>query len=97
MAIIVSDTNEGPVVNIAAWFGTIVMVLGVGTRIWSKYHVVKKFTIDDALIFVSMVSVLLEVDGPHCANYSDESFWALQRPLLFQWQSQMVLAKRNHL
>jgi hypothetical protein len=78
MAIIVSDVNEGPVVNIAAWFGTIVMVLGVCTRIWSKYSVIKKFTIDDALIIATMVSILLEVYGLYCANYSDESSWALQ-------------------
>jgi hypothetical protein len=63
MAIVVSDINEGPVVNIAAWFGTIVMVLGVCTRIWSKYSVLRKWTIDDALIIVTMVSVVSKVDG----------------------------------
>ncbi|KAH8772242.1 hypothetical protein F5882DRAFT_506032 [Hyaloscypha sp. PMI_1271] len=54
MAIIVSDINEGPVVNIAAWFGTTVMILGVCTRIWSKYSVLRKWTIDDALIIATM-------------------------------------------
>jgi hypothetical protein len=57
MAIIVSDINEGPVVNIAAWFGTTVMILGVCTRIWSKYSVLRKWTIDDALTIATMVSV----------------------------------------
>jgi hypothetical protein len=79
MAIIVSDINEGPVVNIAAWFGTTVMIVGVCTRIWSKYSVLRRWTIDDAVIIVTMVSVL-NVDGlARCwANYSDESSWALQ-------------------
>jgi hypothetical protein len=57
MAIIVSDINEGPIVNIAAWFGTTVMILGVCTRIWSKYSVLRKWTIDDALTIATMVSV----------------------------------------
>jgi hypothetical protein len=80
MAIIVSDTNEGPVVNIAAWFGTTVMILGVGSRLWSKYSVLQKWTIDDTLIIVTMVSVLPEVDGlaRYCANYFDERSWAVQ-------------------
>ncbi|PMD62257.1 uncharacterized protein K444DRAFT_508450, partial [Hyaloscypha bicolor E] len=43
-----------PVANIAAWFGTTVMILGVCTRIWSKYSVLRKWTIDDALIIVTM-------------------------------------------
>ena len=62
MKIIVSDNNEGPVVNIAAWFGTTVMVFGVSTRLWSKYSVLRKWTIDDAFIVATMVSVLVEVD-----------------------------------
>lgn len=79
MAIMVSDINEGPVANIAAWFGTTVMILGVCTRIWSKYSVLRMWTIDDALIIVTMVSIL-NVDGlARCwANYSDVSSWALQ-------------------
>jgi len=81
MSIIVSDVNEGPVVNIAAWFGTTVMVLGVCSRIWSKYIVLRKWAIDDAVIIATMVSVLLrEVDrlARYCANDSDESSWVLQ-------------------
>jgi len=78
MAIIVSDINEGPVVNIAAWFGTTVMILGVCTRIWSKYSVLRKWTIDDALIIATMVSVLNDGLARCWANYSDESSWALQ-------------------
>jgi hypothetical protein len=61
MAIVVSATNEGPVVNVAAWFGTTVMVLGVCSRIWSKYSVLQRWTVDDTLIIVTMVSALLEV------------------------------------
>jgi hypothetical protein len=62
MAIVISDINEGPAVNVAAWFGTIVMVLGVCSRLWSKYSVLRKWTIDDALIIVTMVSVPLDID-----------------------------------
>jgi len=56
MAIVISDINEGPVVNIASWFGTTVMVLGVCTRIWSKYTAARKWAVDDALTIVTMVS-----------------------------------------
>jgi hypothetical protein len=80
MAIVISASNEGPTVNVAAWFGTTVMVLGVCSRIWSKYSVIQKWTVDDALIIVAMVSALLKVDClvRHCANYSDERSWAVQ-------------------
>ena len=57
MPVIVSSTNEGPVVNIAAWFGITVMVLGVGARIFSKYSVIKKWTIDDIAIVIPTVSL----------------------------------------
>lgn len=79
MAIIVSDINEGPVVNIAAWFGTTVMALGVCTRIWSKYSVVRRWTTDDTLIIITMVSGLLEIDGLawNCTDHSNKSSWAL--------------------
>ncbi|KUJ11289.1 uncharacterized protein LY89DRAFT_739485 [Mollisia scopiformis] len=55
MTIVVSDNNEGPVVNIAAWFGTTVMVLGVCTRMWSKYSAMRKWALDDALVIVTML------------------------------------------
>jgi hypothetical protein len=55
MAVVVSDTNLGPVVNVAAWIGMTVMVLSVGTRLWSKYSVLRTWSIDDALIIVVMV------------------------------------------
>jgi hypothetical protein len=61
MAIVISDTNEGPVVNVAAWFGTTVMVLGVCSRIWSKYSVVQRWAVDDALIIFTMVRAPLRV------------------------------------
>jgi hypothetical protein len=74
MAIIVSATNEGPVVNIAAWFGTIVMIFGVCSRTWIKYSILQKWTPDDALVIVAMVSLLLGTNSTlrYCANYSDE-------------------------
>jgi hypothetical protein len=80
MSVVVSSINEGPVVNIAAWFGTTVMILGVCSRLWSKYSVLRKWTIDDGLIIATMVRVLREVEGiaRYCANYSDESSWAPQ-------------------
>ncbi|TVY25042.1 hypothetical protein LHYA1_G006459 [Lachnellula hyalina] len=51
----VSDTNEGPVVNIAAWLGMTVMIIGVFTRIGSKFSIVRRWTVDDTIIFVTMV------------------------------------------
>jgi hypothetical protein len=67
-------------VNVAAWFGTTVMVLGVCSRIWSKYSVIQKWTVDDTLMIVVMVSALLKVDSlvRNCANCSDERSWAVQ-------------------
>ncbi|TVY18173.1 hypothetical protein LARI1_G001845 [Lachnellula arida] len=52
--VVVSDTNEGPVVNIAAWLGMTVMIIGVFTRIGSKFSIVRKWTADDTIIFVTM-------------------------------------------
>ena len=52
---VISETNEGPVVNIAAWLGMTVMILGVLTRIGSKFSIVRQWTVDDTLIFVTMV------------------------------------------
>lgn len=53
--VVVSDNNEGPVVNIAAWLGMTVMIIGVFTRIGSKFSIVRKWTVDDTIIFVTMV------------------------------------------
>lgn len=62
MAVIISENNQGPVVNIAAWLAMTIMILGVFTRIGSKYSVVRRWTVDDTLITVTMVCVLLKVD-----------------------------------
>lgn len=62
MAVIISDQNQGPVVNIVAWLGMTIMILSVFTRIGSKYSVIRRWTMDDTLITVTMVCVLLEVD-----------------------------------
>jgi hypothetical protein len=80
MSIVVSASNEGPIVNVAAWFGTTVMVLGVCSRIWSKYSVIQKWIVDDTLMIVVMVSAFLEVDSlvRHCTNCSDKRPWAVQ-------------------
>lgn len=64
MTVIISKSNEGPVVNMAAWFGTIVMVLGVCTRLWSKYSILRKWTIDDILIIITMVSLSPQSRNP---------------------------------
>jgi len=86
MAIVVSDVNEGPVVNIAAWFSTTVMVLGVCTRIWSKYSALQRWSVDDALTIITMVRVpicnlkfayitlikLMEVLGLYNDCYTDD-------------------------
>jgi hypothetical protein len=51
----ISDTNQGPVVNLAAWFGMTVMILCVFTRIGSKYKIVRQWAVDDSSIFATMV------------------------------------------
>ena len=55
MTVTISDDNQGPVVNIAAWFGMTTMILSVFTRIGSKYSVIRKWTMDDTLITTTMV------------------------------------------
>ena len=57
MAVSVSDVNEGPIVNIAAWFGMVFMISAVLTRVGSKYIVVRKGSMDDFFIVLTMVSV----------------------------------------
>ncbi len=53
--VVISDQNEGPVVNIAAWLGMTIMVLCVCTRIFSKYSVIRRIALDDVLIISAMV------------------------------------------
>lgn len=54
--VVISDRNEGPIVNIAAWIGMTIMILCVCTRLISKYSVVRRVTLDDVLIGATMVS-----------------------------------------
>ncbi|KAM3074142.1 hypothetical protein ACMFMG_003037 [Clarireedia jacksonii] len=52
--IIISEFNEGPIVNIATWMGLTGMILGVMVRIGSKYFVLRRWSTDDVLILVTM-------------------------------------------
>jgi hypothetical protein len=54
--VLISSQNEGPIVNISAWLGMTFTVLCVCTRLVSKYSVIRRLTIDDALIGGTMVS-----------------------------------------
>jgi hypothetical protein len=51
----ISDDNEGPIVNLAAWLGMTLMILCVCTRLFSKWSVVRKWTADDSVITATMV------------------------------------------
>ena len=51
----ISGDNEGPIVNLAAWLGMTLMILCVCTRIFSKWSVVRKWTVDDSVITATMV------------------------------------------
>lgn len=53
--IIISEDNQGPIVNIAAWIGMTIMVLCVLTRVISKYTIIRRATVDDGLILTTMV------------------------------------------
>lgn len=55
--IVISSHNEGPAVNLVSWIGLSTMILGVGARIGSKYLVVRRWSTDDSLIIVAMVSI----------------------------------------
>ncbi|KAL2062998.1 hypothetical protein VTL71DRAFT_6070 [Oculimacula yallundae] len=57
--VIISENNQGPIVNIAAWIGMTFMVLCVLTRVISKYSIVLRPTIDDALILATMIFAVL--------------------------------------
>ncbi|CZT43051.1 related to integral membrane protein [Rhynchosporium secalis] len=57
--IIISEENQGPIVNIAAWIGMNFMVLCVLTRVISKYTIFLRPTIDDALILATMMFAVL--------------------------------------
>ncbi|KAK0117718.1 hypothetical protein ONS95_012046 [Cadophora gregata] len=57
--VIISDDNQGPIVNIAAWIGMTIMVLCVLTRVISKYTIVRRATVDDGLILATMVFATL--------------------------------------
>lgn len=59
--IIISSDNEGPLVNLVSWIGLSTMILSVGARIGSKYLVVRRWSIDDSLIIVAMVSIIYPV------------------------------------
>ncbi|KAH6678530.1 hypothetical protein B0J14DRAFT_325359 [Halenospora varia] len=53
--VVVSSSNQGPVVNIAAWFGISVVVICVITRISSKLAILRRWTTDDTLILATMM------------------------------------------
>ncbi|PMD48470.1 hypothetical protein L207DRAFT_476847 [Hyaloscypha variabilis F] len=55
----VSNENEGPVVNIAAWLGMTLTVLFVFIRIGSKWIVLRKWNADDTMIIVTMVLAII--------------------------------------
>lgn len=69
--VVISDQNEGPVVNIAAWLGMTIMILCVCTRLFSKYSVIRRITLDDVLIGVTSVR-------NSCITLSDEFMLTLQ-------------------
>lgn len=56
--VLITAENEGPVVNIAAWLGMTIMILAVCTRLFSKYSVVCRLTVDDALMLATMVGTV---------------------------------------
>ncbi|CAG8950589.1 hypothetical protein HYFRA_00002798 [Hymenoscyphus fraxineus] len=47
--------NQGPVVNISAWFGMVVMIACVFTRVASKFSLLRRWTRDDSVIFAAMI------------------------------------------
>jgi hypothetical protein len=55
MATIITESNEGPVVNIAAWIGITLVSISILTRICLKYAALRAWFADDTLIVVTMV------------------------------------------
>ncbi|RDW56656.1 hypothetical protein BP6252_14069 [Coleophoma cylindrospora] len=53
--VIISDDNKGPIVNISAWLGMTIMALFVFTRIGSKWAILKRWTLDDLLILITLI------------------------------------------
>jgi len=77
--VIISTNNEGPVVNIAAWLGTIIMVLAVFVRIGCKFSVIKHWTGDDSVIILAMVCSRIY----HIVNYQSNMESLLQLQIRF--------------
>ncbi|CAG8972264.1 hypothetical protein HYALB_00001662 [Hymenoscyphus albidus] len=51
----ITTDNQGPVVNISAWFGMVVMIACVFTRVASKFSLLRRWTRDDSVIFAAMI------------------------------------------
>jgi hypothetical protein len=59
--VLISDQNEGPIVNIPAWLGMTIMIFCVFTRIVSKWSVIRIWTVDDTVIMFTTVILPISV------------------------------------
>ncbi|PYH89695.1 hypothetical protein BO71DRAFT_444393 [Aspergillus ellipticus CBS 707.79] len=56
----VTTTNLSPVVEIMTWLLMVISSLAVGTRVGLKYVIIRRLSVDDALILVSLLLCLLQ-------------------------------------
>ena len=80
--VLVTNSDRGPQLNLAAWISVVFMCLGVLTRLGSKYIIIRRLAWDDALVTVAMVSnlsILVESQGPRRSRYQSSSSRADRR------------------
>ncbi|PWY92270.1 hypothetical protein BO70DRAFT_327359 [Aspergillus heteromorphus CBS 117.55] len=58
--IVVTDTNRSPIIGILAWLLLVISSLAGAARLGIKYAITRRFSMDDYLIFVSLVISFLQ-------------------------------------
>jgi hypothetical protein len=56
MQVIITGSNKGPVVNIAAWIGITMIAINVFTRLGLKCFGLREWLPDDTLVVATLVS-----------------------------------------
>lgn len=74
--VVVTDTNRSPIIGILALLFAVISTLSGAARLGIKYAITRKFTVDDHLICVAMVS--LESFHRMSALTSPQAFSVLQ-------------------
>lgn len=55
--------HRGPLINIAAWFLLVTMILFTASKVVTKWRMVRRLQNDDFLLVLAMVRISLTVEG----------------------------------